>query len=482
MQTPVGLKKPLRWYDARPWQTNAALICIGLALVGCTKQLLVENDHFVFGMSGVSSASAVLWLAALAILWLKPTNVNRHTFGIILFFAIACRLIGLFDEPFLSSDVYRYAWDGVVQHAHMNPYKYVAIDPILQALREPNLELYNNMNRRDYAHTIYPPVAQIGFYLITFISAQMTWMKMAMVLFEGLMLFGLLKLMRALRMQREQALVYAWCPLAIWEFGSSGHLDAMAMAFIVFALWFRYQDDRWLTGVFLGLAFLTKFYPIVLFPALYRRGDWKMPAVIAAMTVATYSLYLSAGKMVFGFLGGYAQEEGLETGTRYFLLQLVQHVPGLHGVGNRTFIAFAGLAMLGCCVWAWRVATPLDAPRSAFLRPAFALSLVLMLLFSPHYPWYIAWLIPFLTLMPNLPVLTYVAMFFYLCTTRFATGTGWPQYHLNTILYASVAIAVIMELLLRKLPWTRGWFDSVSRALNDDELPRLYAAPQPSRS
>jgi alpha-1,6-mannosyltransferase len=204
--------------------------------------------------------------------------------------------------------------------------------------------------------------------------------------------------------------------------------------------------------------------------------------VIAAMTVAAYSVYLSAGKMVFGFLGGYAQEEGLETGTRYFLLQLVQHVPGLHGVGEKTFLGFAGAVMLGICVWAWRVATPLDAPRMAFLRPAFALAVAMMLLFSPHYPWYIAWLIPFLTLMPNLPVLTYVGMFFYLCTTMWATGTGWKQYHLNEILYASIGIAVIMELLLRKLPWTRGWFRPVAGNLNGDELPRLYAAPQPSRS
>jgi len=29
-----------------------------------------------------------------------------------------------------------------------------------------------------------------------------------------------------------------------------------------------------------------------------------------------------------------------------------------------------------------------------------------MFLFSPHYAWYIIWLVPFFTLMPNLPILT----------------------------------------------------------------------------
>ena len=205
-------------------------------------------------------------LAACLILWLKPNNVNRYTFWIILTFAIACRLVGVFPDAFLSTDVYRYAWDGVVQHAGMNPYKYIANDPALFALRAPNIDLYDNMNRRDYAHTIYPPVAQVIFYLVTWISPTVQFMKLAMVLFEGLTLYGLILLLREFGLRREQALLYAWCPLMMWDFGASGHLDSVAMAFIVFALLFRHRERPVLVGVFLGLAFLTKFYPIVLFP------------------------------------------------------------------------------------------------------------------------------------------------------------------------------------------------------------------------
>ena len=45
-----------RWFDARPWQTNAALIAIGLAMIGFTRQLISENDHlhdWVFGVRRV---------------------------------------------------------------------------------------------------------------------------------------------------------------------------------------------------------------------------------------------------------------------------------------------------------------------------------------------------------------------------------------------------------------------------------------------
>ena len=198
--------------------------------------------------------------------------------AIILTFAIAFRLVTLFPNPYLSSDIYRYAWDGVVQHAHISPYRYVPGDPALEFLRKPNQDLFNNINRRDYALTIYPPVAQFLFYIITFISPTMTFMKMAMVLFEGLTLFALLKLLHELGVRREQSLLYAWCPLLVWEIGSSGHLDSAAMAFIALALLARYRRQPMLTGLFLGLAIMTKFYPLVLFPALYRRNDYKMPA------------------------------------------------------------------------------------------------------------------------------------------------------------------------------------------------------------
>lgn len=443
------------WAEFRPWQTNAALILFGIPMVGFTRQLISEYEHFTIGFSGVSSSMLVLYLAAVALLLLKPSNADRYTFPIILTFAILCRLVALFPEPFLSSDVYRYAWDGVVQHAHINPYRYVPGDARLEFLRAPNQDLFDNMNRRDYAHTIYPPAAQVMFYLITWINPGVTFMKTAMVLFEGLTLLGLVKLLRHLGMQREWALIYAWSPMPIWEFAGSGHLDSMVMAFIVFALLFRYRNQPILTGVFLGLAVLTKFYPLVLFPALYRRGDWKMPATMAGLAVVFYAPYLSVGRMVFGFLGGYVEEEGMATGTRYFPLDFVQHLPGLSAVSNSVYLGFVAAVFLALMVWSWRTCCRVDSRPDAFLWPAFGFALALMLAFSPHYPWYVAWLVPFLVLRPNLTVMTYVCGLFYMCTTALAVGYGPKQYLLNEILYGAVAIAFMIEMAGRNVPGLR---------------------------
>ena len=447
-----------RWFELKPWHTNLALVLIGCGLVYFTQQLITEGDHFEIGFSGVSTIQLTLYLGALLIFLIKPANVDRYTFPIILSIAILCRLVAVFPDPFLSSDVYRYVWDGIVQHHHINPFRYVPSDPALASLREPYADIYNDINRREYAHTIYPPVAQMIFYVVTWISPTVYFMKFVMVLFEGLTVYGLIKMLRELGLRREWTLIYAWFPMLIWEFAGSGHVDAIIMGFLVFAMLFRTRRQPMLTGLFLGLAVLTKFYPLVLFPAFYQRRDWKMPAIMAGLAVVCYAPYLTAGRMVFGFLGGYAREEGMETGTRYFLYEWAQRLPGLHGLSNNGFLIFCALVFLALTLWSWRSATPGDSPRTAFLPPAFALALALMLLFSPHYPWYVAWLVPFLVLMPSLTVITYVGGLFYLCTTALAVGYGPRQYQLNEYLYSAVAIAFVIELVARRYAPARHWF------------------------
>jgi hypothetical protein len=187
-----------------------------MGMLGLAHQLTREFHHFFIGFSAVAGWSVAAYLLAVLIVLTQP--VNRWTFAIIILFAIAFRAVVLLPEPYLSSDIYRYAWDGVVQHAHISPYRYVPGDPALNFLRGPNQNLFDHINRRDYARTIYPPVAEILFFLITSINRSVTFMKAAMVLFEGLTLYALVVLLRHLGLRRERALIYAWCPS-----GFSGH-------------------------------------------------------------------------------------------------------------------------------------------------------------------------------------------------------------------------------------------------------------------
>jgi len=290
-----------------------------------------------------------------------------------------------------------------------------------------------------------------------------TFMKLAMILFEGVTVYALVELLQGLGRRRVEVLLYAWCPLLIWEIGSSGHLDSAAMAFISLALLARLRHQPIATGLFLGAAILIKFYPLILLPTLLQRRDAKMPLVIVSLVAFSYACYASVGRLVFGFLGGYVQEEGIQSGTRYFLLQLMERLPGLNHVPSALYLAGTALALGTMAFWSWRAGNCEVNQRwdrfwlrlfrlpqqSSFMPGALFLAFAMMLAFSPHYPWYLAWLIPLGVLMPNLPIFTYTLGLFYLSSTPLGAGTTETQYRLNCVLYSGILLACLLELMIR---------------------------------
>ncbi len=462
-----GAPEVRKRFMAAAWRTNAGLLALGPALLLLARQLIFESQDYNMGFDGVSGWSTAVYAAAVVLLLRRPAN--RFTLPLILVTAGVCRFAVMFSPPFLSSDVYRYAWDGVVQHAGISPYRYVPADPALAFLRDRYSDLYDHINRRDSAPTIYPPGAQMLFYGITFVVSSMFAVKTVMILFEGLTVYALLRLLETLGKRPEQVLLYAWCPLLIWEIGCAGHLDSAAMAFIALALLARWRGRPTAVGLLLGAATMIKLYPIVLLPALYRRGDWKMPIWLAGVVLLGYGMYASAGRHIFGYLGGYAQEEGLHSGARFFLLGALQKLPGLGTLSTAPYLVLSGLLFAGLFFWCWHTcADPREdgkptlftrfwqLPAGAnFLPPALGLAFTLMLLFSPRYPWYVAWLVPFFALLPSWTLGTYILGVYYLDTTRLAVGYGPAQFEENAILYSCVLGAFLIEAGLRCRPLHR---------------------------
>ena len=348
-------------------------------LLGLSHHLALEFDDFIIGYSETTLCALVVFFGAAVLVMRQP--VNRWTLPIILVIALLCRLVLLTPDPHLSSDIYRYVWDGMVQHHGTNPYRYVPGNPHLTDLRET--DIFPNINRRDYAPTIYPPLAQMFFFAATGISYTLTAMKLSFYAAEAVTVWALIEMLTLKGKRREQVLMYAWSPLLIWEVGSSGHIDALLTMFVALALLYRLKEKPVLTGLALGAAVMTKFIPLLLFPALWRRRDWRMPLAMLAVIVGGYACYGSVGKRVFGFAGGYVQEEGIATGSRYFLLDQLQRVPVFAHVPIPAYFAFCALCFLPVLLWCWRRNRQ---PGAAFVAPAALLAFLLMLLFSPHYP------------------------------------------------------------------------------------------------
>jgi alpha-1,6-mannosyltransferase len=336
-----------------------------------------------------------LMMAQAAAYFLAVAIVLRHclpprALWLVLGVGLLLRAILLPTTPFLSSDIYRYVWDGRVQAAGINPYRYVPVDPALAPLRDA--DVYPLINRPDYARTIYPPMAQLVFAAVGRVWDSVTGVKLVMVGFEALGVLCLLPVLGLAGLPRERILIYAWNPLTLWSFASDGHVDAIAVGLVGAALLLRARHrDGW-AGAVLGCATLVKFFPIVIAPALLRGGRLWRPALAGTVAiVGLYAVYSGAGSDVLGFLPSYRTEEGLADGSGFWLLaglgRLVALPPGASGL----YLACVALGLVGLALLViWRRVPGHDAV--VLCGDASVLMAATMVAVSPHYPWYFAWL------------------------------------------------------------------------------------------
>ncbi|MGI9173355.1 MAG: glycosyltransferase 87 family protein [Chthoniobacterales bacterium] len=375
------------------WPRDLLLALLGLGVLAISWPALsaLRQGHREFFFY-LAFGQALLALVAARLVWQAPPS--RATLLIVLGAAAVLRLGILFEPPRLSDDIYRYVWDGRVQAAGINPYRYLPVDLHLAALRDE--AIYPHINRRTYALTIYPPMAQMIFRAVQQGTGSVTGFKACLLLFEAITIGSVMHLLASFGLPRARVLVYAWNPLVLWEFSGNGHIDAAMIAFVALALVARKAERNTLTGILLGAATLTKFFPLALFPALYRRWDWKMPIAFAATCLAGYLPYLGVGRRVLGFLSIYADEEGMRTG-RYFPLLLARFVFGNREIPAGIYIGIASLllaALAARAVWKWNEA------RGGFLFSAGVLAFAFTFFLSPQFAWYWTWLAPFLAFLP----------------------------------------------------------------------------------
>jgi alpha-1,6-mannosyltransferase len=399
----------------------------------------------VAGMPLFLKVVAVQIVIYLAAAWLTLRSRDSRPLLIVgLIFAALFRLSIIFSPPYLSDDIYRYVWDGRVQAAGINPFRYIPADPSLAQLRDE--KIYPNINRRDYAHTMYPPVAEAAFLLTTRVSESVTWMKAVMVGFEAIAVWAIIQLLQSFGFARQRVLIYAWHPLVIWEFAGSGHVDAAAIAFIALALLAHRKRSETLTGFWLACATCVKLFPAILFPALYPRWSWKMPLAFAVTIVVAYLPYLSVGPVgVLGFLPGYASERGMVSGEQFFLLTGARRLLNAP-VPNAAYLVFAAVALGSLAVWIMRKR---GNDELRYLRDGMLIASAFMVLLAPHFPWYFAWLIPFLCFIPSLPVfyLTFASFLLYL---TWINDTPDRVFLLKTLIFAPALILLLIMSWVRR--------------------------------
>lgn len=348
------------------------------------------------GHLGIFGLVFVLYLAAM---WLVMRRMRSTpaALAVILGFALLFRVIMLATPVYLSSDLYRYLWDGRVQRAGVNPYQYPPAAPELAALRDA--AVYPNINRPT-AITVYPPGAQWLFaFAATATSQTIPGWRLLLLAVEAGTICLLLRVLGRLGAPPTAILAYAWSPLVIFEGVQAGHVDLVVIPLVLLALAWRFEGSSLRAGVALGLAVLLKLYPAILVAAWWRRHDWRFPAAVGATVAIGYLPYVAAlGVGALGFLPTYigSRREDFNIGLRALLTWGL----GWSGEVARGVVMVLLFAVLGG-VLAWIGRGRREGAQALWRATALAIGTYLFFLPTAMHPWYVLWIVPFLCVHPS---------------------------------------------------------------------------------
>jgi hypothetical protein len=358
------------------------------------------------------------------------------------------RLLVLPAPPFLSSDIYRYVWDGVVQDHGISPYRYVPADPALARLRDA--AIFPRINRATSARTIYPPAAQLLFGAVAAVSPTVFAMKAAITGLEALAI-GIAAALLGLGGRPASGIaVYAWSPVSVWEFAGNGHIDAAAIFCLAVALLAVWRGQRAILGAVLGAAVLVKLLPAAIAPAYWRaregRGAWLVPVTAIAVVVAGYAAYVgNAGANILGFLPGYTTEEGLVSGAGFFAIELIKRFVPSAGDWTPLYLGVA-VALLLAVALSFMLSGALPEDPAIRVRRvaggALVLTVLLTVVLSPHYPWYFPWIAYFACWWPAPSVLWLSGAAPLLHLDGSHTSVLWPS-----LVYLPFGALLIRDLL-----------------------------------
>jgi alpha-1,6-mannosyltransferase len=430
------------------WDTVSVLPALAVAL-----SLLVAwgTACIEFNQIGAYAVTALvhggLYLGAVA--WVLRRPPRPHDLWLILGTALVLRGIAMTAPQHLSTDGLRYVWDGRIQWAGLNPYLHVPSDDRLHFLRDA--VIYPGINQKDTAVTIYPPTAEIMFLIGNWISDSLSGPRTVFAACEILTVIALLLWLHRDRLPLERVLIYGWHPLPIWEFSSQAHIDSGATALLTLAIAAAAYKRQGLAGALLAAATLTKYFPIILAPALWRRFGWPMPVAFVITAALLYAPYVyGAGAKVLGFLARHLDNEGYGAGYGFHIIWVLRDLH-IANPSAQAYLAMAIplLAALGLMALLKR------APDE--LRPGhmLAIATAFVWLTSPHYAWYVAWLVPLLVRQASPSVL----MFTLLAVVLNCPGNvTWVTHTLSySVVFGSTALMMAAEWI-----WSRRCQQSVA--------------------
>jgi len=372
--------------------------------------LLKDLRHHLVAFLLLYGLASVAYMAAV---WSLLRQPNRRRRLILIFvLGVLFRVILLFaSPPSLSTDVYRYIWDGRLMNAAVNPYVHAVDSPLLDPFHSPQRNFVNH----SWMASPYLPTAQAFFAVVyRLASGSPLAFQVAALTLDLLTGLFVIDLLRRLGLPEACSLIYLWNPLVMVEFSHGAHVDALMILLMVVALWALVVPRSMVfSAIALAAATLTKGLPILFLPVVVRRWQWRHVLLYAALVVAVCVPFaLGAGWGLLGPLDGegllgalriYADQWNYNSGIYHWLEVLLSghSTPGVvppEAVGRAPIIAAKSIVMISLGLvlfFVWRMAREIPDDLS-LLRLALVPLVAYLLLTTTVHPWYVTLIIPLL--------------------------------------------------------------------------------------
>lgn len=452
----------LRW---SPWACGTSLILFSAFLAVLSRRFGPEvagTEQPILLLVAAQLAAGVVFLGAAWLAWKRmPGGFPAWWIAAV---GLTMRVVLLPSTPILEDDFYRYLWDGALTAHGVNPYR-LSPEEVMQGaervpdavrkLAEASGTVIERINYPD-VRTIYPPVAQAAFALAHRIRpwSLVSW-RLVLLASDVVTFLLLVRILRACALPAAWALIYLWNPLLVREVANAGHMDAVVLPFVTGAVLYAIRRRTVGAAALLALSVGAKLWPVLLLPFVLRplvREPRKLAAalVVFGAVTALLALPILQGRLdaSSGFL---AYPRAWQCNDALFKLFVLAAKGLLAVAGKPLWHAQAAARVLVAVSLVAIVFASLRRPIPdgiALCDRALTTVAAAFLLSPAPFPWYYAWLAPFVAVRPRGSLLVlgvllavYDARYFFLARgteSFFDTWLVWLQ-------YAPVLVLIVYE-------------------------------------
>lgn len=322
--------------------------------------------------------------------WRVPSLEWKTARWIILLVALLARGVMLTSPLVLSNDVHRYHWEGTVQNAGWNPYRYAPAAAELTGLRDTH---WAKLDHREVP-SAYPPLLLAVFRLGAGLSEEVAVFKWLFGFADLATLALLVGWLRARGQPPALAIIWAWSPLVIVEFAGMAHAMSLAIGWFVAGLWALERSRYLVAGAALAAAVLAHLLALPLMLAVVLACRMWQPRFWGSVIVVSGLVswpYVDAGRDLLIGLTHFGARWEFNGSVFPLVKSLIgDSVPAR--LASEVWLADfpAKLVMAGLLVGviSWTIIRRYPPGRTAL-----AVAAAVLLLSPTVHPWYVTWLV-----------------------------------------------------------------------------------------